>query len=1836
MRARRAHTLPPIEELTTMYHSLTVEELDWSLGDNYHPLKSDRESQIRNYEKFDRPPKKPKRKRSRKSVNPRGTAPRSDPVAPYQNVPHFGAILPHLPAWPFIPSSQHFATLHNRHLNYNLSNLMVLFFNATRCVPTVSPMMLPQSGISLPHDLMDKITSFIHLKKIPMPDDAISKIEDLVLLFLVLRESVSQTQAVCAILTYCKTHLNSSIVGSVSEYVASLFSSDDMVPHLSGDLPEWLRSLKDSKIQWTTLAKSEAFRKLSALLSLCVSLGMCEASSFAFNIGSFKLFSVEATKRHVNAFDLLDAIFSTVVYFCEGGYRVFTTGSITPLLYSDFEVEEFESNFSKCEACCEYAKTGDLQRQLGMDETAYDFLLAQTLEKAQYLLNISSTVPEKQVLRMRLDRLQRMRTSLTQTRLSTGLREAPYVVSFYGASAQGKSSIAKVFMTTLLVANGFPASDDYICHVNENDKFMSTYRSHITGVMVDDVGNAKKEFVDRPPSQILIDLNNNVPNYAMQAEADKKGKVVIDPRVVICTTNVKDLGATMYSNEPVSIARRANLHITTCVKERFATDGKLDSRKVYQVYGAIPPPVVDLWDLTVEEAIPVPSLAIGRSPAIGWKLLELDGKPLVNVSIEDALAFAVKESKIHFGSQRVLVANSRDMDKRLQICSCCGNPGVFCKCEFYGPWFPGQPLDMHHLCPNNCRMNLQDPQCAACQSKAEAVNLCGRCDLPIFTRAMEDTILQNGFSEHPVLLQCRCKCSPMTPHSASFGKLTAYFLSSKFRSYKWSFLNWYSHWEDRFEQCATHRLYDIAEEFESSWCWHWTNYLPSAWLKWRPMRKFVIGMEKQQIFRYASWQLGKMCAAWIATAVITKHKVPLPLLAIPAGLGVLTLNAYDVKKPHYFKQLTSLLWCGAGCPLPMYKGCGSVLAYGLPIYYPLLSYSRLTTSVVLPVWFLYGITALYTYNLGLNFVLCKQRVYELICQRNDAVPSAIKKARDGALEKLISACAAAAAVYALCKVWQQMRIVSEPHGNLAPATFEEVIHRDAEKNPWAPLYVAPVPCSEKSRTVTSARLVEMCFGNLAYLWCKVDGTVHHCDAFFLKSNVALVPKHMWKKPSLEVHFVRHDHQKVGGNFTAFLSESHSVPIPNTDFCVVWVPNGGDWKDLLAYLPLGPLTHCLATLVYKNREGTQVTGTTKMLFGTQHTTACPSFFGAKYDLSFPTFDGLCMAPLISHTKGPVIAGFHIGGRTHTPVGCSGFVTQSQVALACTELAQCSGVLLSMSEGTLDTEVYDVQWFEGPQVHEKSPTRYLPDNTNCKVYGSCIGRAKYYSEVCSLPISDAISRVMGVPNKWGKPQFGNKNFPWQASLQYSCKPSSGVEPHLLTWAIEDYISELLKILGHPRWAQLRLETKPLTMMATVCGIDGKRFIDKMPSNTSVGYPLTGPKSKYTTILDPADFPGWQAPVALDNKFWDEWQRCEQKYLSGERAYFVFKACLKDEPTLLTKDKVRVFQAAPIAAQLGIRKYFLPIARILSLFPLASECAVGINAQSPEWDQLMRHVVRYGEDRVLAGDYSKYDLRMPAQLMFAAFRILIDLATFCGYTEYDLIIMRGIATDICYPLMAYNGDVIQHYGSNPSGQNLTVYINCIVNSLLFRCGAKHILGMRCRRFRDVCALITYGDDADSTVARGYDDFNHLSLAGFLGDRDMVFTMPDKASVPTCYMRHADSHFLKRESKIVEGTNIKCGALEEDSIFKSLHSVLRSKHVSTMEQSICNIQGAAREFFFHGRETYDMRVAQLREVAFELNILPACDELSLSYDDRRSIWCRQYDVVDPLSRDDSKSVPL
>jgi hypothetical protein len=1526
-----------------------------------------------------------------------------------------------------------------------------------------------------------------------------NEVEKIILLYGALREQSSWTGVISTVMLYIKTHYNESLMlvlkeilnqyyessdeakfqaksQQADELLADVFDDDNSECCLEEHAGEWVNLFKMAQSNWVMATQNEGFRHVSRVLSLLIGAGMVQATSLNCEVAGLKLFSELCVPKFVSAFDIIDAMMTCVVFFVEGGYECIQAGSLTPLMYGERDFQHFDDLFLECKKVFDYAKPGNYH-MLGadIDENAVIKQLNDAIEEGKRLAQLTKNALSKKLIMDRLGKLQEMESDLQQHRMAASIRVKPYCVAAVGGTAVGKSTITPLIMHNILVANGFDASDDKIISLKAGRKHQESYRTYFNGIIFDDFVNTKPDFIDESPCEDLLEVVNTAVARARMAELSLKDRVLMLPKGVVVSSNVKDLNATVFSEEPASITRRVDTFITFEVKEEFATNSMLDPEKVSKHFDGNVPLVPDLWHVTLEKSYPMDNPTEGRAATIGFKTIKWNGKLLEKVDFQTALQYLVVDSRAHFALQNKMIDGYQNLHEKLTICEKCESPTCVCDLSHDVSFVEHGPC---------ARSKMMSTRSQKRQGNAKsATNNRGRGAKSIPKKHLEEHAFQDHVDGYIEAWQnlSRFSVSILVPtqFSRSYASLSVLRLCMMYPRLKFLLLLPFS------------GLYFVNNGLLSL-----TMIMLYLYLLYVIFVSYVRIMEMHLANqRQAAWHHAKHIAT--RTAIIL-------------AAGVVVKLLYDMAQQHFFrKKVTDL-----------------------------------------------------------------------------AAP------------------------------------LSE-HGFMHPSD-EEIQERDendvtadiAVEHNWATVHVDPLPVTEKAKTTVEDDLVAMCEKNTAVIVDKERVLTH---IFFVTSNVAIIPSHLIKTWHNKLcYIVRRDVTTTGSNFPCYLSYSHSAQIPDTDLSLISVPSGGPSKNLLPYFPLEPVKRdfgvriCLRDLV-----GNPYYFRSYGRYSTQQLKSCRS---TGYAYCCDSFVGMCGAPVISQTVTPMIVGTHVAGLTEKKFGFAPALYQSDIESAMEELQRCASILLPHSEGTLPPELYGKTVLAEQAIHSKSCVRRLDMDEgvpNMKVYGSCPGRATYYSKVVPSLISPVVTEVCDVPQKWGKPKFG-KGDVWLESLKYSSRPSVGVEPTLLDWAVEDYTKPLLSLIEER--PKLRSEIQPLTNMQVVCGIDGRKFIDKMVPSTSVGFPLSGPKSNFLTELDPEDYEDFAFPQELDQMFWDEFDVACAAWKNRVRYHPVFKACLKDEPTPLVKDKVRVFQAAPIVLQLAVRKYFLPIARFMSLFPDLTECAVGLNTMGPDWEEFQAHIAKFGKDRILAGDYSKYDLRMPAQLTMAAFKVMIEIARFCGYGEDDLVIMQGIATDVCYPVIAFNGDLLQFVGSNPSGQNLTVYLNSIVNSLLFRCGFLYIVCKPEVPFRKAVALGTYGDDAKSSVKRGFDEFNHISYAQFLADRDMKFTMPDKTSTPTPFMNDEDADFLKRKNMYIPELNRHVGALDEESIFKSLHANLKSKSLTREELAATCIDGALREWFFHGRELYEFRREQMRQVAVKSEIDHQCVMLDQSFDDQVGKWFERY----------------
>jgi len=753
---------------------------------------------------------------------------------------------------------------------------------------------------------------------------------------------------------------------------------------------------------------------------------------------------------------------------------------------------------------------------------------------------------------------------------------------------------------------------------------------------------------------------------------------------------------------------------------------------------------------------------------------------------------------------------------------------------------------------------------------------------------------------------------------------------------------------------------------------------------------------------------------------------------------------------------------------------------------------------------------------------------------------------------------------------------------------EEYIRRRNAGNLWVGLpKVKLTNVHEAVKTTTWQNLFETCKKNSVF----VKSGTRIVGGFFIKTHLLLLPSHFFKEDGvLEItpRIIGSGNSHV---FKVRVSTDASVRIPGTDLVLLYCPGGCAKKDLSVYFPTVQLSgQQVCSFGYRQANGVILEDKARLTFGPVKT-VCDTYFGAHYDfISTTTFRGMCMGYFVSETKKPYIAGFHLGGITGTKSGCSGFVLRSELEAAILELERVPGFSTLAEEGNIPTVLFEAHLGEegfmiDRPVAPRCPTNFLPEGAVIDVLGSCKGAVTNHTKVFVSHISESVTEILGVTREHGPPPMGPPVVPswhnWSLAMAGFSTPAIGPFPSEVATAVQDYLCGLSDIPFE--------DLTPLDMPTIINGLDGDKFLNRMPQNTSVGFPLSGKLSKFCEELGP--IPGHAVNFAIDDEILITYDHVKNLYAHGQRVYSVFRASLKDEAVKIGKLKVRVFQAAPVVQKMILREFFLPLAAQLSMYPLISECAVGINAFGNEWGEMMEHVETHGTQRIVAGDYSAYDQRMPSVLTTAAFDILVELARRAKYTERDIRIMQSAMADVIYPLLAFNGTLVQLHGGNPSGHNLTVYINSIVNSLISRMAFLSVYPKKI--FRENVALMTYGDDDIGSVSIDCPGFNNISKSEYINSIGMKYTPPSKEGEHTRYLALEEVDFLKRGDVYNADLGRRIGVLDEASVFKSLHVRLASTEIDDHEWAGSVVDGALREFCPRGREYYEEKRNQLGRVA-------------------------------------------
>ncbi len=874
--------------------------------------------------------------------------------------------------------------------------------------------------------------------------------------------------------------------------------------------------------------------------------------------------------------------------------------------------------------------------------------------------------------------------------------------------------------------------------------------------------------------------------------------------------------------------------------------------------------------------------------------------------------------------------------------------------------------------------------------------------------------------------------------------------------------------------------------------------------------------------------------------------------------------------------------------------------------------------------FISSITAMRCYNYRANLA-------SKIAKERGMLSATVRRVRDNHVAYMLKKLGWVFGAYVALKTVKTLvsiyyRDVDE-ESLLSPVNIDEVRQREAMPNQWLREHVTRIPGGDIA-TATTEQVIEAIKRNIVYVRYQCSsgkdiitgGTtgLFICSNYLLMTNHTFVATDGTNYNDIFIEMVTAEADNPSSIKRCMISFTGSIQIGNNDARLFYVHNSGDKRNILKWFPINAPTQCVTTLVHRNNDGRIIQQVGSKVNDTKYHTYNDGreFYGCEIigNGNLDTEKGMCGSPWVSSTRCPCIAGIHCGSKK---IGMSTsayalMILREELVKAKALLEKLPFNLRHYDPGVQPDSLYGKPIIISSDIHKRSFLNWIEGPISYTVLGTSNTEdgATLKSKVETTPISPIVEEIFGYKNVYGPPLMKPSWKPFFMNMESFATPSYGFPGKIVDMAVDD-LYEQWKPMFCSDIAKIRC--KPLTIIEATSGIDGYKIMERINVQTSPGLPFSG--SKEPLLEEAPETVGITKPIQPCKMVRDECDRILDCYKRGVKYHPVFKACIKDEAKVQPAKKARMFMASPIAFTLMMRKYFLPVFHIMALNPTVSEQAIGINCASPEWEELMSHVEQHGKDRMVAGDYKSYDHKISSQLTRASFALYIRCAELTGnYSEEDIRMMHGLASDATTPIVCVNGTVIQLVDSVGSGTFCTGQIDGTSNSLMLR--ITYFAQGNPKPFRKYVAATTFGDDNRASVSDKVKwSFSAHKL--FLENYGIIYTDPTKSDMIVEYLPADETDFLKRKSVFIPELNLSVGALEIESIIKPFHCWLKKPGDEKTHYAQL-INSALFEYFLHGRKVYEDARSKLNRLAIAIGT--ATPKLNDSFDDRVKIWEEDY----------------
>lgn len=1618
-------------------------------------------------------------------------------------------------------------------------------------------------------------------------------------------------------------------------------------------IDESMRELKKSNLtllqgfrwfvrNWRQARDAPVAKHVLNLIGCAIAFGFLPESASEFQWQTFKLYKIKMESFH-DITDVLDMCIAALNYFIESSLASWETGDFTPFLYEKTMNATLDEAYELIQNTVNGLSTGAIKAN-----TLHWHDLFTKLEAAQVLHDqaIKIAPPQsmyRRLLQCRSTQIKAWNQDLMRIRSGGDMvKQCPGIV-YYGKPGCGKSLLTNLtfrFFAAIFDEDFDPAS---VADIVPGEAYHSKITMQTRFVRFDDVANRPLALDDSLGIALMLQICNNVQFTAVKAEVENKGKVTPDIGLCVGTTNKASMDMPFLSCDPNSLRRRI-YRIDVKVKKKYRNDiGGVDSHAVKSDLNVPRVFLGNIWIKCIQTFTINFVYEKGYAPGV-WK-----GTRLVDLELEMYLKIMEEILKAHDEDQEEHVHSTDGM--RFSKCSGCGR--VICVCEPrqappekpppLQPPPPPVPIDKlptvtigpmaepFVATEMNCEKQSADLVTNAVRFTKEQVggfvlNQAGL--VPSFFSMpgmMQNWVVERSIKNFFKFLETQDHLQwwywiPDEWWDSWFMRAAATVMPPNeiMRKIKWakrrsllymciaagavgySVYNWRS---PGFDGVIYHQLRNACNWFagrhvllnnfrclnpviksftkadapffvtigcmagwttESLYCYGWTRHA----YKHLSMRRGAISQSAaRQRENYApriKFLISSLSAAALGYGVYCMWD------SILEGLGISEAKKEPDDKPE-------------GKPLVKAKESEE------QIFAAKDTEALKRKNEVVDVWKKHSVTVKTSYR---NPGMTNHQLRNLV-QKNLSV---IFRLNDDGEEQFV------------CNgLWVTTGLMLVPK-HIIPTKDERWVVRDNSRN-----------STETPKTVSADNFVTVKIGDMALMalesrskkniipYFNPDARINTADLMWRSSETLNVDLQLEEIPGIHARDERNgDSPIVIWNWPCdtFLGACGGVYLSRTGIpSIVGIHIGGllEKKNMaMSYQPTpADFQHMLESLA--NRPGFMFQAECSE-DAVRIVNTSPSFVKTSNVPRYNLLEAVAWLQEKEKEKEKGAPAPEIPDELVPPDdNCGGGGTGSVEGVEC-----IGGTSAENHDEHDEVTIVEVGSAENQSAHQ--PPHELHENlpsdpgivvtaADCECQGAeyCgerTNKAFYKTRVQPTIIAPLVQKHW--PDlKFAGPKFGRSM--WAKSARYSFDTTPGLPMRDMWKSFEDYMTAFTGIDPY-----LLEYLRPLTWEETINGIDKIRFIDPMNFKSSMG--INFPGGKLAWVLEYIDTDTGYLRREFVPMIKEQCQEVLDMLRAGKRVDWLFNATPKDEPTPIDKEKVRLFMVAEITLTLLVRKYFTPVCRIIQMMNIQSECAVGINCVSADWEEVCQHLERFAN--FFDGDHSKYDLRKNATLSRFSYRIMIEIAAMGDYTPEDLLIMSTMVDSLVSPLVNYNGEVYRLDGSTPSGIPVTVIINSIDNSLINRCAYFNAYpNAKIGSFRRYVSHINYGDDFINSVSWHARKFNFLQMKEYMAKYGMVLTPGIKDAVGRKFIKDKDQLvFLQRQSSKLPELPHRVGKLNEKSIVKSLLSVLRSSSLTPEEAAATNVDGALREWVFHGRDTYEARRQLMKDITEEAGIAHLC----------------------------------